>query len=48
MKYLAVLGRQPEISVAELEALFGEIKKISNKLAVFKSEKKPEIDRLGG
>lgn len=48
MKYLAVLGRQPEISVVELEALFGEIKKISNKLAVFKSEKKPEIDRLGG
>ena len=46
MKYLAVLGRQPEISVAELEALFGEIKKISNKLAVFKSEKKPEIDPL--
>ena len=48
MKYLAVLGRQPEISVAELEALFGEVKQITGKLAVFHADKKPEIDRLGG
>ncbi|MBQ6486843.1 DNA adenine methylase [Candidatus Saccharibacteria bacterium] len=48
MKYLAVLGRQPEISVAELEALFGEVKQITGKLAVFYADKKPEIDRLGG
>ena len=32
MKYLAVLGRQPEISIAELEALFSSVKKISSKL----------------
>ncbi len=48
MKYLAVLGRQPEISIAELEALFGDAKKISNKLAVFDADKKPDIKRLGG
>ena len=48
MKYLAVLGRQPEISVAELEALFGGVKQITGKLAVFHADKKPEIDRLGG
>jgi tRNA (guanine10-N2)-dimethyltransferase len=48
MKYLAVLGRQPEISVAELEALFGEVKQITGKLAIFHADKKPEIDRLGG
>ena len=48
MKYLAVLGRQPEISIAELEALFLNVRKISGKLAVFTSESRPEIDRLGG
>ena len=48
MKYLAVLGRQPEISIAELEALFLDVRKISGKLAVFTSEFRPEIDRLGG
>ena len=49
MSYLAVLGRQPEISIAELEALFGSVKKISNNLAVFEENiVKPDIDRLGG
>ena len=47
MKYLAVLGRQPEISIAELEALFGNAEKISDKIAVFEAEN-PEIARLGG
>ena len=46
--YLAVLGRQPEISVAELEAVFGETKIAGTGLATFASEEKPEIDRLGG
>ncbi len=46
--YLAVLGRQAEISLAELEALFLDVQKISNDLAVFESESKPEISRLGG
>ena len=49
MKYLAVLGRQSEISVAELEALFSNVRVIKNgKLAEFDSEVKPDIDRLGG
>ena len=46
--YLAVLGREPELSVAELEALFGDVSQISEKLAVFESDTEPEIDRLGG
>ena len=47
MKYLAVLGRQPEISIAELGALFKGVRKINEKLAIFDAEK-PEIGRLGG
>ena len=48
--YLAVLGRQPEISIAELEALFSDVKQISPLLAVFKCQNSvsPEINRLGG
>lgn len=48
MKYLAVLGRQPKISLAELECLFGDVKRVATDLAVFDSEKEPEISRLGG
>ena len=46
--YLAVLGREPELSIAELEALFGEVKKMTSQIAVFGSKIKPEIGRLGG
>ena len=49
MKYLAVLGRLPNISLAELISLFGDsVKKIAPNLAVFESEKNPDITRLGG
>ena len=48
MKYLAVLGRQPLISLAELESLFGDVQKLSAELAIFESEKQPSIDRMGG
>lgn len=48
MRYLAVLGRQPEISVAELSALFLHVSKVSHELATFSSEKTPDISRLGG
>ena len=37
MKYLAVLGRQPEISIAELEALYGSVERVSVALASFTS-----------
>jgi len=48
MKYLAVLGRQPLISVAELESLFQDVKLIAPELAEFTSDREPEIRRLGG
>lgn len=46
--YLAVLGRQSEISLAELEALHKNVFQISEHLAVFESDTVPNIDRLGG
>ena len=46
--YLAVLGREPELSNAELLALFGEIKPLSSTLSLFNSPKPPQIARLGG
>lgn len=48
MKYLAVLGRQPEISLAELTALFKDVKQISYDLAIFSCDFTPEIAKLGG
>lgn len=53
MKYLAILGRQPEISIAELEALFANVQLISNHLATFNCRNDvdiifPNINRLGG
>lgn len=47
-RYLAVLGRQPEISLAELAAQFRDIQKIAPDLARFSSDVTPSIDRLGG
>ncbi len=35
MKYLAVLGRQPEISIAELEAIYGGVERVSDVLVYF-------------
>ena len=49
MKYLAVLGRLSDISMAELSAFFGDsVKKIAPNLAVFESDKPVSIDRFGG
>lgn len=48
MKYLAVLGRQPKISLAELESLFVNVCPIGAELAEFESDKTPDIRRLGG
>ena len=52
MKYLAVLGRLPKISLAELEANFSEVQEIlARKLAVFSPRVEgdlPEIRRFGG
>ena len=46
--YLSVLGRQSNISIAELEALYSNIKKINSDLASFDSTDTPNIDKLGG
>ncbi len=46
--YLAVLGRQKEISIAELEALYGKVRKLGAELASFECSGQPDIARLGG
>lgn len=49
MKYLAVLGRQPDLSLAELSAQFGDsVRQISPELAIFETSDTPDINRLGG
>lgn len=47
-KYVAVLGRQPLISVAELESLFKNVRKIAPELAEFEADERPDVRRLGG
>ncbi len=46
--YVAVLGRQPLISVAELESLFADVRVIAPGLAEFRADEKPDVRRLGG
>ena len=46
--YLSILGREPELSIAELRALFSDVKKLSDSLATFTSPETPNISRLGG
>lgn len=53
MQYLAILGRQPLLSVAELESQFSDVSILSmprngSALAEFSSMKEPNIARLGG
>ncbi len=48
MRYLAILGRQPDISLAELSALFSRVSLVSNNMATFSSDTEPSIARLGG
>ena len=48
MQYLAILGRQPKISLAELESLFSNVEYLGGSLATFESAEQPNIDRLGG
>ena len=49
MKYLAVLGRLSNLSLAELSAQFGEsVKKIAPNLAIFESGKMIDINQFGG
>ncbi len=48
MRYLAILGRQPDISLAELSALFSRVTLVSDNIATFSSNTTPSIARLGG
>lgn len=48
MKYLAVLGRLPKLSLAELESLFSGVEPHTPALATFESTETPDINRLGG
>lgn len=49
MKYIAVLGRLPKISLAEIQAIYdSNAKLIGPELAVFETNKAVSIDRLGG
>lgn len=48
--YIALLGRQPELSVAELERLYGDVEWFSPQTALFTPPEVPtfNIQRLGG
>ena len=49
MKYIAVLGQLPKISLAEIQAIYdSNAKLIGPELAVFGTNKAVSIDRLGG
>lgn len=50
MQYLAILGQNKELSIAELLAVYPNIKIIQNleQALVFESKEKIEIERLGG
>lgn len=46
--YLSLLGRQPELSIAELEQVFTGVSPHGDEAATFESLVKPDVQRLGG
>ena len=46
--YISLLGRQPELSLAELEQVFGGASRHGDTAATFDSADRPDIQRLGG
>lgn len=46
--YIALLGRQPALSLAELERIFGDVAHFSDTTATFATDTNPSIERLGG
>ena len=48
MEYIAILGRQPKLSIAELESLYGKVEPLSKNVVKFTTDKSVNIDRLGG
>ena len=47
MRYLAILGREPKLSLAELEALFADVRQLTSATAIFTAAD-ANINRLGG
>lgn len=50
MKYLFILGREPHLSLAELEALFSsaKVERLAPNLAIVSSDTEPNLARIGG
>ena len=46
--YISLLGRQPELSLAELEQVFGSVSRHGDGSATFQAADRPDIQRLGG
>jgi len=46
--HIALLGRQPELSIAELERVFGDVAWFSSQTALIKSDDAVNIQSLGG
>lgn len=46
--HIALLGRQPELSIAELERVFGDVSWFSSQSAVINTETAIDIQKLGG
>lgn len=46
--YIALLGRQPELSIAELERLYGSVRWFSAETALVETEHRIDVQRLGG
>ncbi len=46
--YVALLGRQPAISIAELERVFGDVRWFGGEAALIDTEEPIDIQRLGG
>jgi len=46
--HIALLGRQPELSIAELERVFGDVSWFSSQTALIKSDDPINIQALGG
>lgn len=46
--YIALLGRQPELSLAELERVFNDVSRHSTQSAIFNSSQPVDVQCLGG
>ncbi len=45
---IAILGRQPELGLAELRAVYGAAELILPEVALVRTDRPLDIDRLGG